>query len=394
MSAPSMATAVNNSDDEDDWIFQSFNRYNNLHMYDLQHPTRNIQWTASNTVVIAGCEKEKRSEIIELSLPDKLLAAAEIQGLHKDRDFRLVQGGFCQHAIHALRCVIKERLIATTTAADTGVTVWKLDSEEGGVISPVRTVTTGVTGSPLAAAAADSRVAFIDSPHRVSVVDVSSPENTLHTYDVADDSSAMEFTDAHTLATCGGATGRLTLRDTRCDDGATAGITEIPVTRTGDAAWTFCSAGGSSCCRFYRLSSGGRLLCTDARRVNGTYWEADLAMSCAQTWQHLCMQASPATPGVVSVSGFDSNVRLYDLSASPTESQSQEAQQPRDEERCRSAARPMFVHDGHSACANTDAAATAVAVTTHAWHPEQTNLILSSASDGSLHAWEWREPTT
>jgi len=48
---------------------------------------------------------------------------------------------------------------------------------------------------------------------------------------------------------------------------------------------------------------------------------------------------------------------------------------------------PDFIHDGHlKNCAHSDN----LTVTNHLWFPWQQNGIVSTASDGSLHAWQYK----
>ena len=46
---------------------------------------------------------------------------------------------------------------------------------------------------------------------------------------------------------------------------------------------------------------------------------------------------------------------------------------------------PVFTHQGHEACRSTPAP---LYITHHTWHPTLSDLLLSTATDGSLHAWQ------
>lgn len=47
---------------------------------------------------------------------------------------------------------------------------------------------------------------------------------------------------------------------------------------------------------------------------------------------------------------------------------------------------PLFTHDGHEALSGGND----IQVLSHSWHPSHPSLLLSSASDGSLHAWQYK----
>jgi len=48
---------------------------------------------------------------------------------------------------------------------------------------------------------------------------------------------------------------------------------------------------------------------------------------------------------------------------------------------------PSFVHEGH--VMNCESQSKSLKVVNHLLHPWQQDLILSAATDGSLHAWEF-----
>ena len=78
----------------------------------------------------------------------------------------------------------------------------------------------------------------------------------------------------------------------------------------------------------------------------------------------------------ISVSGFDGNVYIY------------ETQQWSEKESNCPTVKPTFVHKGHEVCLDEDYAGM-LTVLHHTWHPSQTQLVLSAANDGSLHAWNY-----
>lgn len=49
---------------------------------------------------------------------------------------------------------------------------------------------------------------------------------------------------------------------------------------------------------------------------------------------------------------------------------------------------PIFVHRGHDLSSEEIPDANLV-VTTHVWHPWRPRTLLSAASDGSIHVWDW-----
>ena len=63
-------------------------------MYDLQHHVTCMDWINDKNLIVATSSVD-RNEIIELSVPDKLVSDdVETADLSKDRDFHQTNGGF------------------------------------------------------------------------------------------------------------------------------------------------------------------------------------------------------------------------------------------------------------------------------------------------------------
>ena len=71
--------------------------------------------------------------------------------------------------------------------------------------------------------------------------------------------------------------------------------------------------------------------------------------------------------------GFDGTVHVYD--AQSWDGSGGEAE-------------PIFVHKGH-AFGGAGSSGGPPLVTVHTWHPQKPRTLLSAASDGSLHVWDW-----
>ena len=68
--------------------------------------------------------------------------------------------------------------------------------------------------------------------------------------------------------------------------------------------------------------------------------------------------------------GFDSRVYIYALSEMGKAAE----------------LKPAFTHQGHWACSQHPQATVTMATL---WHPGNKRLVISAASDGSLHAWDY-----
>ena len=81
-------------------------------------------------------------------------------------------------------------------------------------------------------------------------------------------------------------------------------------------------------------------------------------------FQYLCF--------LVCFTGFDGNVYIFKRKVS---SQDENAE-------------PLFKHEGH--VMNQDDQSNPLLVVKHLWHPWQQDLVMSAATDGSLHAWQYQ----
>ncbi|XP_051533234.1 WD repeat-containing protein 73 isoform X3 [Myxocyprinus asiaticus] len=86
-----------------------------------------------------------------------------------------------------------------------------------------------------------------------------------------------------------------------------------------------------------------------------------------------------ATGRVLYTVGFDGTVQLYN-----TTNWSTEAQDPQ----------PIFSHQGHEMLYEAKYSSSQPVVTTHAWHQSRPNTLLSAATDGSIHVWDWVDKNT
>ncbi|XP_009865560.1 PREDICTED: WD repeat-containing protein 73 [Apaloderma vittatum] len=89
--------------------------------------------------------------------------------------------------------------------------------------------------------------------------------------------------------------------------------------------------------------------------------------------EFLCVSWAPALEGCLAVSGFDGTVHVYDTQSWDNSGREVE---------------PIFIHKGH-VFGGPGGGRDPPQVTAHTWHPQKQRTLLSAASDGSLHVWDW-----
>uniref|UniRef100_A0A4W3JFC8 WD repeat-containing protein 73 n=1 Tax=Callorhinchus milii TaxID=7868 RepID=A0A4W3JFC8_CALMI len=315
-----------------------------------------------------------RNEILQLSLPPKLCAGVR-QGLCPERDFRVEHGGFSNRPVHQLKHVSGTRgfhllcdvsdgrllLIETIFSA----VLWRTDTIElvSTIHSPEETwpqIATSCSLSP--------RLLHGSQLNNVKIHDVETQKLL-----------GLHLTDSDTFVLCSARDGCLWLGDWR-QRPALAGSSEVPASMGRASRWVMAPGPGPdlSLSPTARLSSAGSLVLTDLRDFNKPLSCAEMKLSShSPNPEHLCVARAPCSQGCLSVSGFDGTVHVYESSAWTVAS---------------GEVQPLFVHRGH-AVRDCDDEPSAM-VTKHVWHPNRPHTILSAATDGSFHIWNWVQPSS
>ncbi|XP_028925959.1 WD repeat-containing protein 73 isoform X2 [Ornithorhynchus anatinus] len=358
--------------------------YKDLHAFELQGPTRAIEWTGDKSICVAGCEHQKKNEILQLLLPPKL-CAQEKQGLCPDRDFRVERGGFSGRPVYNLKRIPDSRLLVTSGPPGGALQVWEM-AEDSDVIRAASTVGTGAAaGGPWPRIAATvGRAPGVVHGARLSDVQVTEVESRAVVFRAGlsgdDEVSSLQVLDADTFLLCS-ASGRLGLLDLRQAPGTPASLGPVP----GPAGERWCAgardragggAGGPDPA-VASLSSGGQLRITDLRNPRRPAWRARRPGTAVPGADGELLQVTwaPALDGCLAVSGLDGTVEVYDTTAAPGDG-----------------AEPLFVHRGHLFMAPDGPGEIPPPVTAHTWHPWRPRTLLSAAADGSLHVWDWTDP--
>ncbi|XP_020510267.2 WD repeat-containing protein 73 [Labrus bergylta] len=359
----------------DDWFIESLKTYKDLHVYQLEHPTQVIEWTSGKTVCVVGYAPS-HNEILELRLPLKLFAD-ENKGLCAERDFKVAHGGFTDGPVHCLKHVPGTRCVVTNDGRSSDLQLWDLGGDDSDVIRK----TGSIEGSRSASESGSRIAARLSSPPRVlhgaRSSDVRLSEltsgRTLYTLeaDSADPLTSLQFvSDSVFLAGC--CNGSVYVADTRTPDAPQ--LSPPPASSASSALWWTDASEGLSTCRLVRLSSSGRAVMSDLRKLGGAVSQAQLEVQSRRCdLGDVTVSWAPTLDDCVAVSGFSGVVQIFDTSLWRSELQE---------------ARPLFVHRGHTVSSPPEDGVP-VLVTHHVWHPELPRTLLSAASDGSVHVWDW-----
>lgn len=133
----------------------------------------------------------------------------------------------------------------------------------------------------------------------------------------------------------------------------------------------FWASSGNSKLKLGLASSMGKLLTYDLRNTDVAVCEADIGRVIAvqsstedPNSRLPVLNFSPDVETQVSLSGFDGNVCIYDVS-------------------CTEKFKTIFVHDGHVKLSGE----VLTGVTSHIWYKE--NTVISASDNGRLHCWQF-----
>ncbi|XP_026723318.1 WD repeat-containing protein 73 [Athene cunicularia] len=342
--------------------------------------------------VIALMDKGRATDIINLDLykvfvstslslnwRDVGLMDGALMGLCSERDFKVECGGFSNRPVYSLKPVPDTSLLVTSGPPDTSLQVWQVSAEDSDVIKSVSTISTengtGQTWAKIATISA--RAPWVLHGSRLNNIQITEVESRKNVYMAASQSSeelsGLAFLDANTLLLCC-ARGGLCLADVRQPQSPLEAAS-VPWAPCGERWCMGVGRGpqGSDSQPIACLSSRGRLTLTDIRKISESLASAKCKVpSPSSDAEFLCVSWAPALEGCLAVSGFDGTVHVYD--AQSWDSSGGEAE-------------PIFVHKGHAF--GPGSSRNPPLVTVHMWHPQKPRTLLSAASDGSLHVWDW-----
>ncbi|KAM6226154.1 integrator complex assembly factor WDR73, partial [Porphyrio hochstetteri] len=356
--------------------------YRDLHTFELQAPTRVIEWAQGNRVCVAGYGQSSGNEILQL-LPPLTLQGKETQGLCPERDFKVECGGFSNRPVYSLKHVPHTSFLVTSGPPDSSLQLWQVSPEDSDIIQSVGAISPkSGTGEPWAKIATlPARTPWVLHGSRLNNVQITEVESRKNIFTAAsgtsEELSNLTFLDYNTLLLCC-TQGHLCLADIRSPQSHLEATVAIPSPACGEQ-WCMGVREGSdwSSQPIALLSSGGYLTLMDLRRISESLASVKCGVpSPTPGAEFLCISWAPALQGCLAVSGFDGTVHLYDTQSWDTSSRE---------------AQPIFLHRGH-AFGGPGTSGTHPLVTVHTWHPQKPRTLLSAASDGSLHVWDWVHP--
>ncbi|CAH1782380.1 unnamed protein product [Owenia fusiformis] len=331
------------SQDSDDFFYSSMKLYKTLHMFELQNPPQTLQPVDENCICVTTFDEfTRQSEILELSIPEKLLHDKE-DGLCNDRDFKVISGGFHGDRITALCHIPDTRYILSNEQSSNTMILWRLGQETGDVINedftfrnphPYRQRPSDIAvnhykeneavfGSRLA----DITIADLETQ---SISLAMSKEGYIQDQKLGGHGepveyiSGLEFLSNSTIATCCLATGNIVVLDTRDK----LKIKQTINSNISNKYWAFgvsrnCTITSGSHSNgnpgdaniIARIANNGKLLLNDLRYCSSDVDSFETGLN--TEWGDLLnIKFKPGSLHTISLSGFDGNIYIYDMNQS------------------------------------------------------------------------------
>lgn len=357
--------------DYDDWIFESIKKYKNLSIYDMQQCVTAMDWVSRKSLCV-GTSTGNKNEILELALPDKMLQSEEDGKLKKDRDFRVLTGGFCKSPINDIKHIPDTRYCMTATTGETTVSVWKMGDCDTDLMTEEKSISAvNSTCHPTQISVHtnnlnDNSIVFGSSLNNITVLDTERFEKIrdFSGDDQSDQVSSIFHRTASVLMCCT-STGDIYTCDLRCEKVKVNCSHKVVNKKQVD--WTATKLNDQSDSIILASTHG------DVVVLDSDFREKCVRKTCDSPkgkGNHFFVQGSP-DGSRFSISGLDGMVYIYN---SPLKDKNEILE-------------PVFVHEGHKR--NSEDQSDSVCVVKHMWYPWQQDLIISSATDSSLHAWQY-----
>ncbi|XP_052229297.1 WD repeat-containing protein 73-like isoform X2 [Dreissena polymorpha] len=353
-------------------------------MFDIKHTVTAADWVDGKGLLVATETAFKdKFELMELHLPDKI--TDNENSLKKGCDFHVRSGGFSAIMIDCLRHIPRTRRCLVSTSDTSAIQLWELGNDTTNLIQPLQDKSvcpslhsTGdsIAGSSKISNVCGQSVAFGASSDLVVIADVEMCKNVQEIVlpdkpgDQTHRISDLYMIDCSTLLCCT-SSGNLFKYDTRSPQTAVCAWQS----RNSNTLWRMANADSGNLVML--ASTEYDVFCVSAGDFEN--WmqidicDSEQILKNIHMAKQFCIQCR-GDGKQFSLSGFNGNVYVYKV---PKSQGSRTCQSVKTE----------FVHDGHMM--NSSSQSEDISVVKHMWLPGK-QIVVSMATDGSLHAWQHR----
>ncbi|XP_054268062.1 WD repeat-containing protein 73-like isoform X2 [Macrosteles quadrilineatus] len=358
---------------DEDWFYDSISRYENLHMFELEQPIQQVESTGTDSICVS-CSNTRRHQLLELSLPSKLLSSNN--EITSNTDLKIKCGTFTEKMCYQIKSIDECKLIVSYVDVE-GISLYGLPSDSDEIKKESLNIDCPLECPMIATN--DSLVWLAKKrTDKMYLFDLKTekPVQSLkldqHISDGNDEKTVPMFLGPHVAAFGGQRTGDVFIADHRVSPGRWCFATSHLSSSKDSNYWSFaslfeCSKGITNSCNnicYAKVSSDGTLMVYDTRNVEfPVYRDTKLGVKTDNATPQI--RFKPGNKDCVSVGGFNGNVYVYQL----------EKEDPK----------LLFTHDGHK---HVESYSSQTEVTSHLW-PQLDNLVISAADNGTIQMWQF-----
>uniref|UniRef100_A0A1B6CEM9 WD repeat-containing protein 89 n=1 Tax=Clastoptera arizonana TaxID=38151 RepID=A0A1B6CEM9_9HEMI len=348
---------------ENDWILDTILKYKKLNMYELDKTIHFMELTDHSSMCVLCSNSKGSYEISEFTLPDIIYSENSIKNAS---DLKLKCGMFSTDIITQMKPIQKEHKLVLSKKEISGISLYNLAMDkQTDEITKYSHITCELV-NPSFSLFERKAILVSNSTDPAILVDLEESKSIL-SLNCCNSSiqSVLQpvFINNNQFVVCYNNCGSLIIQDVRQDDCNQF----IPNPYVGKGPWTVNTSGNSiNNAKVILLSSCGFVFVFDSRKWSEPLYKNKLPLNQLPKFEtNYTVNFSPRDTNIISVSGFDSNVHVYDISNNPIE---------------------VFVHEGHG---NVEGCESNTVVTSHSWFGHEENYLISSAKNKTIQCWQY-----
>ncbi|KAL4220251.1 WD repeat-containing protein [Mactra antiquata] len=305
-----------------------------------------------------------------------MLADEKEAKLKKNNDFQVNTGGFPEKQIVDLKHLPDTRFCITAPKDSTSITLWEMGTTDTDLIQKHNTVTSVVSNNlctyiDVCNDQTNKYIVFGSTLDNVTILDANNMKpigDTSKSKD-GDNISSLYLKSSNDVYICTNV-GDIYHIDTRTSFHPV--ICHQHQICNKNTHWTMDHLNNQSNC-LLQVSSDFDACYYDIRSSKTYLKQLDLYDDHVSRTNNSSLHVKSSADGTkFSINGLDGMVYIYNTLSLTLEDKILE---------------PVFIHKGH--VMNSETQTGSLYITSHLWHPWQQDLIISAASDCSLHAWQY-----
>ncbi|XP_050538712.1 uncharacterized protein LOC126904080 [Daktulosphaira vitifoliae] len=368
---------MNEENDIDEWIFNSFKKYHKLQMFGIDKSIISMELSSSSSICLACNKKENIGfEILDLELPNKLFQLEnEPDSLNTSRDLKMKCGTLTKNSLIDMKTLFNKNKIILSEKGIKNVSLYQVNTNNSDQMCPLLSFDSKIDGGKLAVHQLNNSLVIWGKENVKQCGHIFDIEKNKCMQTLGDEDNDLissylpQFTSNNELLVLNSDTGSFTLYN--LIDGQK--ISTVSQQENNSHKWIASSIpntfkNNSINNNITMVSNGGELLMYDLRFLKiPKVHKKNVFPKCSNK---LGISMDPNNFKNYAISGFDENIYIY-------------------EELNNEDFKLKFKHEGHLYTENDNSSYNNV-TSGAVWLPMcGNNTLISSANDGSIQGWQY-----